>query len=85
LDAKTASLVRILDGNGRAYRWLFNGLHSLDFTAWLRWRPLWDAVMLLFLLGCLAGTFTGVYLAVTRIKRDLTFRRKLPTADQAAE
>jgi uncharacterized protein involved in exopolysaccharide biosynthesis len=50
-------------------------MHRLDFAQWLRTRPVWDIVMLTLLLGGLAGTATGVYLAVLRIKRDLTFRR----------
>jgi len=85
LDAKTASLARVVDANGRAYRWLFNGFHSLDFTAWLRWRPVWDIIVLALLLGGLAGTITGTYLAVLRIKRDLTFKRPARTARQPAE
>ncbi len=85
LDAKTASLARVVDANGRAYRWLFNGFHSLDFTAWLRWRPVWDIIVLALLLGGLAGTITGTYLAVLRIKRDLTFKRPARSARQPAE
>ena len=69
-------MLRKVDANGRGERWLFNGFHRLDFTAWLRTRPVWDIVMLLLLLGGLGGTSTGVYLAASRIKRDLTFRRQ---------
>jgi hypothetical protein len=58
----------------RSYRWLFDGLHRWDFTGWLRTRPLWDAVMLFLLLGGTAGTLTGVYLALWRIRRDLRFK-----------
>ena len=47
----------------------------MDFFAWLRIRPIWDVIVLALLLGGLAGTGTGVYLAFLRIKRDLTFRR----------
>ena len=76
LDPNTAQLVRRVDANSRGQRWLFNGMHRLDFASWLRMRPVWDIVMLTLLIGGLAGTATGVYLAVLRIKRDLTFRRK---------
>jgi hypothetical protein len=85
LDAKTGVLLKVVDSNARAYRWLFNGLHSIDFTAWLRFRPVWDIVTVLLLLGGLAGAFTGTYLAVMRVKRDLTFKRKPAVADQPAE
>ena len=30
----------------RLERWLFNGLHSLDFAFWYDRRPLWDAGMI---------------------------------------
>jgi hypothetical protein len=75
-NPETAQLVRRVDANSRGERWLFSGMHRLDFAQWLRMRPVWDIVMLILLLGGLAGTATGVYLAVLRIKRDLTFRRQ---------
>ena len=75
IDPRTGQLVRKVDADGRGSRWLFSGLHRLDFFAWLRVRPIWDIVMLVLLLGGLAGTGTGVYLAWYRIKRDLTFKR----------
>ena len=75
LNPQTGQLLRKVDANGRGSRWLFSGLHRLDFFGWLRVRPLWDAIVLVLLLGGLAVTGTGVYLAVVRIKRDLTFKR----------
>jgi len=63
----------LLDAGSRGYRWWFNGLHRLDFTAWLRARPFWDALMLVLLLGGIGVTATGAYLAFTRIRRDLGF------------
>jgi hypothetical protein len=74
LDPATAGLMRKADGATRGYRWLFDGLHRWDFAAWLRVRPLWDAVMLFLLLGCTAGMITGVYLALWRIRRDVRFK-----------
>jgi uncharacterized iron-regulated membrane protein len=76
LNPMTAQLVGKVDANGRGQRWLFSGLHRLDFAQWLRTRPVWDVVMLLLLAGGLGGTATGVYLAALRIKRDLTFKRQ---------
>jgi hypothetical protein len=74
LNLETAQLVRKVDANSRGQRWLFSGLHRLDFAQWLRRRPVWDVVMLFLLLGGFAGTTTGVYLALQRIKRDLSFK-----------
>ena len=75
LDPGTGALLRRVDADGRGYRWLFSGLHRLDFAAWLRTRPIWDMIMLVLLLGGIGSTATGAYLALSRIKRDLTFRR----------
>ena len=76
LDPGTGALLRKVDADGRGYRWLFSGLHRLDFAAWLRSRPIWDIIMLMLLLGGIGITATGAYLALSRIKRDLTFRRQ---------
>jgi hypothetical protein len=46
-------------------------LHRIDFTAWMRARPAWDVIMLTLLLGGLASTVTGFYLAVRRIRNDV--------------
>jgi hypothetical protein len=75
LNPQTGQLLRKVDANGRGSRWLFSGLHRIDFFGWLRVRPIWDVIVLALLLGGLAVTGTGVYLAVVRIKRDLTFKR----------
>ncbi len=55
----------------RLERWLYNGLHSLDFQFWYSKRPLWDFGMLVLLLGGLATSSLGLYLGVKRLIRDL--------------
>jgi hypothetical protein len=35
----------------RGYRWFFGGLHRINFTAWMRARPVWDIIMLTLTLG----------------------------------
>lgn len=71
IDPRSGALLGRVDSPRRGYRWLFDGLHRLDFFAWLRARPLWDFVILLLLLGGVAVTGTGCYLAITRIRRDI--------------
>ena len=71
LSAVSGEIVYKIDGNTRWYRWLFNGFHRGDFSAWLRSRPLWDTLMLLFLVGVCVVTGTGTYLAVKRVNRDI--------------
>jgi hypothetical protein len=76
IDPASGQLVAKIDSARRGYRWLFNGLHRIDFTASLRSRPVWDVVVLALMLGGLGVTGTGAYLAILRIKRDLTFSRR---------
>ncbi|HEX5282118.1 MAG TPA: hypothetical protein VFW28_18715, partial [Micropepsaceae bacterium] len=70
-DPRSGLLLGRIDSDRRGYRWLFDGLHRLDFFAWLRLRPLWDVLMLLLLAGGILVTGSGCYLALRRIGRDL--------------
>jgi hypothetical protein len=70
LDPTTGSLLQRVDLNSRWYRWLFGGLHRIDFMAWMRTRPLWDVIVLIMLLGGFALSATGLYLAVGRVCND---------------
>jgi hypothetical protein len=56
----------------RVERWLFNGLHSLDFSFLYSSRPLWDIVMLVLLGGGLVSSFLGLYLGIGRVRRGTT-------------
>ena len=53
----------------RVERWLYNGLHSLDFAFWYSRRPLWDIGVILLLVGGLATSSLGAYLGARRIVR----------------
>ena len=55
----------------RLERWLFNGLHSLDFAFWYDRRPLWDIGLIVLMLGGLASTGIGVWLGAGRVRRAL--------------
>jgi hypothetical protein len=71
LDPANGALLQRADANGRWHRWLFGGLHRLDFTAAMRTRPLWDVLVLALMLGGLALSVTGCYLGVRRVRADL--------------
>ncbi len=71
LDPSNGRLLARVDSARRGYRWLFDGLHRIDFTAWLRVRPLWDIIVLFLMLGGTFGVGTGFYLAIRRIRIDL--------------
>lgn len=69
IDAAQGQLVGYSDRNSQWNRWLFNGLHQLDFAAIIRVRPLWDVlVIILCLLGGTA-TLAGVVLGWRRLRR----------------
>jgi len=72
LDPSSGALLQRIDANGRWHRWLFAGLYRVDFTVWLRARPAWDIIVLTLLLGGIAVSATGCYLAIRRIRRDLS-------------
>ncbi len=55
----------------RVERWLFNGLHSLDFAFWYDRRPLWDIGLIALGLGGLASSGIGLGLGCGRIRRAL--------------
>lgn len=68
---QSGEVLSILDNSRRAYRWLYNGLHSLDFPGLVDKRPLWDAVMLILLLAGFVASSTGVVIGLKRLFRTL--------------
>jgi PepSY-associated TM region len=72
IDAVSGMLTAKIDRSARAYRWLHEGLHRLDFTAALRGRPQWDALMLLLMSGVTTVCATGAYLGYRRLLRRRT-------------
>lgn len=60
VDPGTATVVGQYNARGWVNRWLYNGLHSLDFPWLYNYRPLWDIVVIALMLG-------GTGLCVTSI------------------
>ena len=58
----------------RLERWLFNGLHSLDFAFWYDRRPLWDIGLIGLSLGGLASSGIGLWVGAGRIRRAIERR-----------
>ena len=63
----------------RVERWLFNGLHSLDFAFWYDRRPLWDVGVIALSLGGLASSGIGLWLGFGRMRRAVT-RWRFPSS-----
>jgi uncharacterized iron-regulated membrane protein len=79
LDPTSGALVLRADRDARWHRWLFAGLHRLDLAPWLRTRPAWDIIVITLMLGGLAASATGVYLAVRRVRTDLVMLIRVAT------
>ena len=56
----------------RLERWLYNGLHSLDFGFWYDRRPLWDIGMIVLLLGGLTSSSLASIWGIRRLLRSAT-------------
>jgi len=69
VDPKTARVVARYGAGSRLNRWLYHGLHSLDFPILYRYRPLWDIVVLALMLGGTALCVTSLVIAWRRLKR----------------
>lgn len=81
IDPKTARLVGAYRSGAWIERWLYHGLHSLDFPWLYANRPLWDVVVITFLSGGTALCVTSLVLAWRVLGRALA--RTDRTADGA--
>jgi hypothetical protein len=69
VDKISGEIVSVMDSSRRVYRWLFNGLHSLDVPALTSRPSIWKGVMLGLLgMGALFS-LTGVVLGMRRLFR----------------
>ena len=72
IDPVSGAVRAKMDGNRKGYRWLFEGLHRLDFVSVIRRRPAWDILMIILLGGVTLVCGIGTYLGFRRIS---PFRR----------
>jgi hypothetical protein len=63
IDPKTALIVEAYDSRSRRNRWLYHGLHSMNFPWLYRHRPGWDILLLALLAGCITLSVTSLILA----------------------
>ena len=71
IDPKTARVVGSYSAHSWVSRWLYHGLHSLDFPWLYRYRPLWDIVVISFMLGGTALCVTSLILAWGVLARNI--------------
>ena len=71
VDPELGQVVASIHRLHRIERWLYNGLHSLDFGFWYDRRPLWDIGMIALSLGALVTSTIGFWLGLKRLRRGL--------------
>jgi hypothetical protein len=71
VDPKTARVVGSYSARNWVNRWLYHGLHSLDFPWLYRYRPLWDIVVITLMLGGTALCVTSIVMTWRVLARKL--------------
>ncbi len=67
IDMRNGEILSVMDRSRRLYRWLFNGLHSLDFPGLTSHRPLWGVVILTLLTLGFVFSVIGVVIGWKRV------------------
>jgi uncharacterized iron-regulated membrane protein len=87
IDPKTATVVGQYSARGWVNRWLYHGLHSLDFPWLYKYRPLWDIVVIGLMLGGTALCLTSLVMTWRVLARRMAVviraRIDLPDEDLA--
>jgi hypothetical protein len=71
IDPEVSQVVGRVNRLNRVERWLYNGLHTLDFSFLYYNRPVWDAVVITLSLGGAAVSGIGLLLGLRRVARGI--------------
>ncbi len=82
VDPSLSQVVTAINRWGRVERWVYHGLHSLDFPYLYNSRPSWDIVMIALCLGGLASSGIGFVLGMRRMRRAV---RRVPGIPEEQE
>ncbi len=85
VDARRGQILRKEERLTRLNRWLYHGLHSLDFPFLYYRRPLWDIVVIGLSIGGFALSLTTVWPAWRRLRRHARRLARAPHTDGAQE
>lgn len=69
VDPRMSEIVGRAHRRERIQRWIYHGLHSLDFSFWYYSRPVWDIGMIGLSLGGIALSSIGVVISWKRVAR----------------
>jgi hypothetical protein len=71
IDPAMSQVTAAFTRRDRLERWVYHGLHSLDFSFWYDNRPLWDIGVITLSLGGTALSVIGVVIGIRRLRRDV--------------
>lgn len=74
LDPAMSQIVARLTRQERIERWIYHGLHSLDFPFWYHSRPAWDIGVIALALGGAASSGIGLFVGFRRLIRGVKRR-----------
>lgn len=77
IDPEMSQVLAQIHRWNRVERWLYSGLHNLDFAFLYDRRPLWDIGMIALCLGGLASSGIGLVMGVRRVRRAASRTTKL--------
>ena len=84
VDPGSARVVATYSSRNWVNRWLYNGLHSLNFPWLYNYRPLWDIVVITLMLGGTALCVTSLVLAWRVLGRKLARALNAKSAGEAS-
>jgi len=77
IDPRTARVVgQHSDNSSFMTRWLYHGLHSMDFPWLYNHRPAWDIVVLTLMIGGLSLCITSIIIGWQLLRRKFTPSQK---------
>jgi hypothetical protein len=76
IDPRMGRVMARFQRRERLQRWIYHGLHSLDFSFWYYSRPAWDIGVIVLCAGGALLSVIGVVISLRRVRRDL--RRVIP-------
>lgn len=68
IEPATGQVLGVNNASSRAYRWVFAGLHQMDFRVLIHHRPAWDVALWLLAAGGVVTSVSGVVIGWRRLK-----------------
>jgi len=71
IDPKLGRILARYQKRERLQRWIYHGLHSLDFSFWYYSRPAWDIGVIVLCIGGAVLSAIGVFISIRRLRLDV--------------